>query len=89
MSHHIQTKPPADTTADVPQQDAELTAYLVARTVSGVPHMELLTALLANFYALALTHPCCTTAAGKAALRVGGQLIAAVPAHTTNNNTTH
>lgn len=82
----LQLQTPADPTADVPRQEADLTAYLARRLSSGVPHAELLRALLINFYSLAIVHPCSTAAAGKAALQVGGQLIVAAierPANTT------
>lgn len=87
MPTHIQ-KPFEDPTADVPQQEADLTAYLIKRLNSGASHGELLAALITNFHALAIVHTCCTAAAGRAALQVGGQLLAATfdrPA----NATTH
>lgn len=65
----------ADPTADVSQQEAELTAYLIKRAASGVPHAELIAALLTNFAALALAHPCCTESAARNALRIGGHLL--------------
>lgn len=71
----IQIQAPTDPTADVPQQEAELTDYLWSRMNSGVPHAELLSALLTNFAALACTHPCCTESAARNALRVGGLLL--------------
>lgn len=71
----LQTQTTADPTADVPQQEADLTAYLFKRANSGVPHAELLSALLINFAALALAHPCCTESAARNALRIGGHLL--------------
>lgn len=71
----LQTQAPADPTADVSQQEAELTAYLIKRTSSGVPHAELMAALLTNFAALALAYPCCTESAARNALRIGGHLL--------------
>lgn len=71
----LQTQTPTDPTTDVSQQEAELTAYLIKRTSSGVPHAELMAALLTNFAALALAHPCCTESAARNALRIGGHLL--------------
>ena len=71
----LQTQTTADPTADVPQQEAELTAYLIKRMNSGVPHAALMAALLTNFAALALAHPCCTESAARNALRIGGHLL--------------
>ena len=65
----------ADPTDDVPAHEAELTQLLARQLTHGVPHGELLQALLNNFAALAKTHPCCAHAAGRAALAVGGQLL--------------
>lgn len=71
------TQATADPTADVPQPEAQLCAYLAKQLASGVPHRDLLIALLANFRALATVHPCCTETAARAALSVGGRLLAA------------
>lgn len=73
----LQTQTPADPTADVPQPEAQLCAYLAKQLASGVPHRDLLIAMLANYRALATVHPCCTEIAARAALSVGGLLMAA------------
>lgn len=65
----------ADPTDDVPEHELELTKLLLRQLTDGVPHGDLLQALLRNFEALAKTHRCCTHAAGRAALSVGGRLL--------------
>jgi len=81
----IQTPTHADEpAADVPQPQADLTTYLHGQLARGVPHGDLLAALLANFHALATVHPCCTERAARAALSMGGRLLVAAierPAH--------
>lgn len=77
-SHAPLITPAGDTdpTADVPQHESELTALLAHHLTKGVTHRELLAALLNNFSALARVHHCCTAAAGRSALQLGGQLLA-------------
>ena len=77
----------ADAAADVPQPQSELTTYLLAQLARGIPHGELLSALLANFHSLATVHPCCTESAARSALSVGGKLL--VSAIDRQGHTTH
>lgn len=72
----LQTQAPADPTADVPQPQSDLTLYLVKQIARGVPHDDLIHALLANFAAMATVHTCCTEPAAHAALAVGRRLLA-------------
>jgi hypothetical protein len=67
----------ADPTDDVSPPEAQLSAYLAQQLACGVPHRDLLFALLANFHAMATVYPCCTELAARAALNVGGRLLAA------------
>lgn len=68
--------PAADPAADVPQPQSDLTLYLVKQIARGVPHDDLIRALLANFSAMATVHSCCTKPAAHAALAVGEHLLA-------------
>lgn len=66
---------PADPTDDVPPHEAELTAFLARQICRGVPHDDVLTALLRNVQALAVTYTCCTESVARNALRLGGHLL--------------
>lgn len=66
---------PADPTDDVPVHETELTAVLARQISQGVPHGDVLTALLRNAHALAVTYPCCTESVARSALRLGGHLL--------------
>lgn len=88
MAIQPHTPTSSDPTADEPEHSRALTAFIASQLAAGVYHGDVLCALLGNFRALATVHPCCTAAAGRAALQVGGQLLAATfdrPA----NATTH
>lgn len=74
----------SDPTDDVPAHEAELTHLLLRQLTRGVPHPELLRALMVNYLALAKVHTCCTHEAGRAALTIGGILIAASTAPPAN-----
>lgn len=89
---HTTTTPitqPADPTDDVPEHEAELTAVLARQICQGVPHADVLTALLRNAQALAVTYPCCTESAARAALRLGGHLLILSTERPANATTTH
>ena len=53
-----------------------LQAQLLAVIQAQDNHRLVLTALLSVYAAVAASHPCCTQGAGRAALRVGGDLLA-------------
>lgn len=81
----LKTQIATDPTADVPPAESALTVFLLRQLQSGVAHDDILSALLNNYQAIAVVHPCCTASAAKAALQVGGQLLVAAierPAHT-------
>lgn len=80
---------PADPTDDVPVHEAELTALLARQICHGVPHIDVLTALLRNAHALALTYPCCTESIARSALRLGGHLLILSTVRPANATTTH
>ena len=78
----------ADPTDDAPAHEIELTQLLTRQMAQGVSHRAVMWALLDNFVALARVYPCCTDAAARAALGMGGRLLVASierPANTTTH----